>query len=766
MLPATEQQDMTTETRSKIFKRVRSFAAIFISAILLVIALLYTGAQDVVQDLGRFPWWIVLGVTGLLGLNLVLVSYRLGRVLSHFGMVLPVRLIAKASISGYAASLFFISLFGQVAGRHMVLRHSGVSSVLLAILTAYERFVLLIISGSLSLAGAAVILDKAIITKFLADISLPEIVVAAVGGIVLSFWLGRSRFEVHLLSRTRTFANIMNVMEIGSITLFGQLLVFSAFVLAVLTLQPEIDIWKLMAAVAITSFAASLPLTVNGWGVRELAAVYTLGQIGVSSSNALAVSILIGLSSTAVILIAVPFALKMRVDRKVMRPHSNTKVEVLGFEIEKAAAWLIVTATAVLIFFQIRVTLAGGVINLNLADPFAILALAATVLHAVSARQLPNWRVIQFNKLLAVFSLLLVFAFINGALEIGVTQWALAGRLFGWLVLLGYLSVGYLTVSYLGLHGLRRLSETIVSTAVVVIVVQISLRMLDNSGWLSDLRITQNFEGFAGNRNAFAFQMLVSSILLLAYSTLYKRVDRFEMNRLSATCIKSQLLKIPLLNRKEVGTRILLISFLHGFILASLALSASRTGLIAVTVLLGMAWVGKLAEHRFILLSLVFAVLIWYLPQLVNSLWSYGSFSEGASNTERWASITRGITMWLESPLIGSGLGVFIERSTEWFDDPMVIHNTPVWILAEFGLLGAGVFLGILASLIHLLYKNGLVLPAYRILAMLLVVFILFSLAHEIFYQRIFWLILGAVIATSAYNKNKDKQVTVTDCKD
>ena len=151
-------------------------------------------------------------------------------------------------------------------------------------------------------------------------------------------------------------------------------------------------------------------------------------------------------------------------------------------EIEKTAAWMLGMAAAVTVFFQAHVFLPGGVINLNLADPFAILALAAMSLHVLFARQPPVWRIRQFNLALGVISLLLLLGFIHGWLEIGITQWALGGRLLGWLVLLGYLSAGYLIVANVGTHGLRRFAETLIATAAVVVMQQAALRLLEHWG--------------------------------------------------------------------------------------------------------------------------------------------------------------------------------------------------------------------------------------------------------------------------------------------
>ena len=69
--------------------------------------------------------------------------------------------------------------------------------------------------------------------------------------------------------------------------------------------------------------------------------------------------------------------------------------------------------------------------------------------------------------------------------------------------------------------------------------------------------------------------------------------------------------------------------------------------------------------------------------------------SQDKSNMERWETIRHGLEMWKASPWIGAGLGVFIETSSQWLKEPTVIHSTPVWILAEFGLFGAVILIAI-----------------------------------------------------------------------
>ena len=258
-------------------------------------------------------------------------------------------------------------------------------------------------------------------------------------------------------------------------------------------------------------------------------------------------------------------------------------------EIEKYAAWVLGMVVAVAVFFQAHVFLPGGVANLNLADPFALLALAAVSLHMLFTRQLPVWRISQFNLALGVMSLLLLLGFMHGWLEIGITQWALGGRLLGWVVLLGYLSAGYLIVANIGSHGLWRFAETLIATAVVIVMLQVILRLLDHWGVNLGAHVTANFEGYAGNRNAFAFQLLAVMALLLGYSQVYARYG---------------------ISLQRPGRPWVFIVLL-GILLAGLVLTSSRAGILVSVMVLLLAWLGRLADRRMLGLGLIFAILLW-----------------------------------------------------------------------------------------------------------------------------------------------------------
>jgi O-antigen ligase len=413
------------------------------------------------------------------------------------------------------------------------------------------------------------------------------------------------------------------------------------------------------------------------------------------------------------------------------------------------------TAAAIAVFFQVYIVFSGGIINLNLADPFAIVALlvlSANVLF--TDNKLPVWSIPKFNLALCTISVLLLFSFIRGWSEIGITQWALTGRLIGWLILLGYLSVGYLFVVFAKNCKVRQFFVAIIVTASFVVILCMSLRLLYYH-WEIDLGVglAPNFEGFSANRNAFAFQLLIAISLFLGYSKVYVRY--LEIN---AKVWLTFLLRLIL-----------------GILLVGLFWTGSRAGIGIGAILLIGSWYGRFTDRKLLGWALLFAVIIWLGVWIGTNVSLSGvgiSISENgvsisgngimiskgglsiqsglsneASNHERLATFLHGIDLWRQSPILGAGLGVFIAKSLAWFDHPQVIHNTTLWILAEFGLVGLLLFgwLFYMLCQLALTYRKS-PLPVQRALIMILFTFAAFSLVHEIFYQRIFWLVLGALL--------------------
>ena len=704
---------------------IRRISALIISLVLLGVAIWIVEPTAAFGQLAAFPWPVTLGFIGLLLLNLLVVSWRFWRVLHHLGIALPWFKALQANLAGYITGLFFIPLIGQVAGRQAILKASNVLPVTNAGVAAYERILLALCSGSLAVWGAAFLLGWNHVAAFLSSVALEQVILAAACGFLLSCLFGRGRFERRMLRSLLSFKVLLRVIEIGGITVLGQLLVLSCFVLGLHAVAPHIDLPNLLAASALVSFAASLPLSAGGWGVREIAAVEFFGLLGVPAEKALVVSVLIGLCSTLALVLAAPLLAFKTPPAKESWPEPLKQISP-DLSLEKVFSWLLGMVTVIAVFFQVHIALPNGIINLNCADPFAVLALVAMGFLSYYRRQLPRWRVKQFNAVLTIISILLVFGFVNGALRIGVTHWALTARLMGWLVLLGYCSAGALLASQFGARGVRRLMETVAFTACSVVLLQVILRFLVWYGIeINGVLLSTNFEGYAGNRNALAFQLLMASALVIGYFQVYRRSK--------ARPLKS-----------------LVLCLLLGVMLFGILLTGSRTGMGIAVVMLAVALGLRYIPCRALLVSLLTVAALWGITKLLvpegfitPTMYTVNPMSSHL----RWQTIYAALLLWLKHPIIGVGLGVFYATSTQTFAEPIVIHNTLMWILAEFGLVGlAGA--GFSA---YVLWKRALLnlngLPADKALFLLLLIFSIFCQPHEVLYQRIFWLLLGVVLA-------------------
>ena len=289
---------------------IRRLSSVLISVLLIALVFWSSGVENVLRGLAGFPPWAVASMLALLLANLFLVSFRFWRVLAHFNIAIPWAIALRANIAGNVAGLVVIPLFGQIMGRQSVLHSFGVQPVVNASLAAYERTLLALLSGSLGALGGFYLLGQSAVAGFFEQIALAEIVIAACGGWALSLWLGRSRFEKKLSGRVFSRANLARVMLIAGLTLAGQVLMLGCFVIGILAVSQGIPIASLFAASAIISLAASMPITVGGWGVREVAAVYVLGILEIHAADALAMSVMVGLCSTLVILASAPFCLR------------------------------------------------------------------------------------------------------------------------------------------------------------------------------------------------------------------------------------------------------------------------------------------------------------------------------------------------------------------------------------------------------------------------------------------------------------------------
>jgi hypothetical protein len=282
-----------------------------------------------------------------------------------------------------------------------------------------------------------------------------------------------------------------------------------AYVLASHALSPQTPIAGLVATSAIVMFAASVPISLAGWGVREMSAVVALGAIGVAPQAAFLAAVIVGAGSMLAMVTVAAIALPGSI-LNVTKTENYAASQHIDYA--RGLVWVVPIATAILVFFQVYVPIGSGtLLNVNLADPLAILGGVLFVLMHWQKRQLPQWRYRYFNAAIVAASLVLTLSLFIGAARFGWTDWAVVNRYWGWYILLAYAGCGALITKDSGAEGLRILLLTFAGAGAAIAVLEIVLLALNHLGLQLTLPLTPfALDGFSLNHNFFAFQLLMA----------------------------------------------------------------------------------------------------------------------------------------------------------------------------------------------------------------------------------------------------------------
>lgn len=712
------------------------------TATLLAAALYYFGGRDFADDLLSLGGGVFAVIFGLVTLNMAVIFLRLVSLFRLFQFVLHPWRLYRAHVIGLVSGLFIFNIAGTIIGRNMELRHAGVSASAVAVLSTLEKGIALAIAVVFLCAGAVVLLGTR--ASDYADLFANSWLFAGTFGVALAIAAGRSvsartlRAGMDAVMR-KAGSQMLTVLFYSTVS---QAIMISVYAGAFALLHPEISLLRIAAAAAIVSFAASMPISVNGWGVREVTSVFAFGMVGVPASEALAVSVAVGACSTFLVLLSgatlalEPASVKAhRIQSNKSETGTRGRRSMPGKDAYlKVVAIVLPVICGVALFFQMHIRLFGSDIAINFSDATSILALAVIAALAMTGARLPV-RLPRIALLwLAVLTVLIVGAFLIGASRFGVTPWALNNRLAGWGILLGYVGVGALFVGVWGRRATRRFAEFLAYTGVATVLATIiGVKVLPWFGFES--LSGSNFEGFSANRNAYAFQLLVS--LVLFWATQPMRGGR--LNRITAVAVA-------------------------GILVLGILLTASKAGILCLIVLVPFVvrWNRSLLK---VMLPFVGAGAIYYGMGFFNDFSATGfDISEAVDRVirrlnvegvlERLDSVQDGIALWQDYPIFGAGLGRFIHWMIEETGRPLVIHSIPVWVLAEFGLVGfAGIIL--LPSLWVARFAfapRGWETRPLRIFGLLWLMFLVFGLVHDIFFQRIFWCAAGVTLGSYAFS--------------
>lgn len=665
---------------------------------------------------GTFALTIVALMAGAL-----LATLRLQWIARDLGYKLTYRDAMAGFAYGQVMGVLFFQLAGQLLARSTVLSRRQVPPSATIVITGYERLAALVISLLLAMIAAIYLFGAISLdyrqggSSFIKIVAGGTLVVA--GGAV--FVWGRLLIEQLPPVTIRTARGLARN---GLVSLGIQLFTMIAYVLLAHALAPSIPIAKLAAASALVMLAASLPISMAGWGIREMSAIYVLGTLGISADVAFMIAFSVGVLSLGVV-----GALALVGLRDNAAPSLPHEPSARSTNYSALIDTVLPIGAAMAVFFQLFLPVNSGLISVNLADPIVIVAGCIFAYNHIRRR--PQWRLAHFNLMICMASIVLVAGYLHGYFEFGWTQWASANKLVGWPILLCYGATGALIVYRMRGDGLDLLLRTFVVASLVVFLFDYAMSIAYWSGvrFLQQL-VQLPIEGFSQNRNAFSFQLLMSICIVLAARWPHKALW----------------IGIAIAGVSVTGSRAGYLAFAAVLIVAIFVAPIDRRqGVIAATV-----------AAMIVLASELIPGLVYFVQHLLHAgpsapapSYMAGMISGTSSDTERMTSLIGGWRLFLTNPIFGAGLGAFMDQAIRR-GAPLVIHSTPVWLLAEFGIIG---FLAMTAPVV-LIFRSEIVrVPhldvAGRLLVLMITGFAVMSLVHELLYQRTFWLLLGAAMA-------------------
>ncbi len=402
----------------------------------------------------------------------------------------------------------------------------------------------------------------------------------------------------------------------------------------------------------------------------------------------------------------------------------------------------------VAVYFQFVVPIGTTGLRVNAADflvvPLALAGLAAWL--GFNPGKL-NPRSPTLYLWWCAFAVALAFGLALGSARIGhLSMWGLSNRLFGWTVVAGYILAGWAIVGLLRQNILNLALAGFVIAGSIICVLAVGEKLAAAFGIMLGAQHSE-IEGFSGNSNAFAM-LLLACLCAIAY--LDRVQGSTQWRRILTSC--------------------------WGISVLGLFLTGSRAAWLAYCclVLFHMIW-----RQPVLLRNLVGAILIAsYLLLGVLSNTSGGlamseqvllqteleSFQD-ASNLERWHLNVEGLTTWLDAPILGVGLGVFLDGHRDAGGNPVIIHNTWLWALAELGVFGFIFLVGLFVSMLRgiAVWPRATVGTGHdvglRVMGMgLLVAFGVMSQFHDMLYQRVFWLVMGVATAYPLRTEGDDSR--------
>jgi uncharacterized membrane protein YbhN (UPF0104 family) len=290
---------------------------VLVTVSLFLILFSYIGFQEILNKINKLGIGTAIWILFLLTIQQFASALRWGFILNKIGERIDARKVIQIFMAGAIANSVLITSLAGLSVRVLLLSKSGTSVKRAIYSLAVEKF---FSSGTLLIcfvAGMAFLSNIDSSTppesfRFAMLIVIAALVLTGLGLVLLARFQFSKASE--LLEMIRN--SITNPAAFAMVLLLSIFIVTLGF-LSVATiavgLGVEISLAPLIAILPGIAIMSALPLSLGGWGVREVSMVVGFGVLGVDGGDALATSLTYGLLSVFATFIAAGASLLIRV---------------------------------------------------------------------------------------------------------------------------------------------------------------------------------------------------------------------------------------------------------------------------------------------------------------------------------------------------------------------------------------------------------------------------------------------------------------------
>lgn len=268
---------------------------------MLVAILLNVDWLEAGERLSSASAWLLAAALATLSLSLVVAAFRWSLIARQHQMTLQpsraVRLTLAAQFLGQALP----STVGVDAVRSWLAMRLGLPVLGVVASVIVDRLCGLVGLSILILVGLPRLLTlTGVESNVLVALAAVLVIAAAAGGVPLFLLMGRTRLRGSMervrstLVASAQAMTSTNGMWAIAWSVIIQVLVVLSVVLIAWSVELPLDLIDGFATVPAAMLVAVIPITINGWGLREGAMITAMGLAGISPAEAVVVSVLFG----------------------------------------------------------------------------------------------------------------------------------------------------------------------------------------------------------------------------------------------------------------------------------------------------------------------------------------------------------------------------------------------------------------------------------------------------------------------------------------